>query len=62
MIKVVVFHSGALVHACRKSGRYLVGYEENDIIFNKGLQPLREPREGTRENLLNHVRKNVGYF
>ena len=34
--------SGAFVHACRKSGRHLVGYEADDHILNKIFQPLRE--------------------
>ena len=34
--------SGAYIHACRKSGRHLVGYEADDLIFNNILQPLRE--------------------
>jgi hypothetical protein len=37
-----IFISCASVHACRKSGRHLIAYEADDIIFNKILQPLRE--------------------
>lgn len=33
---------GAFVHACRKNGRHLVGYEADDFINNYILQPLRE--------------------
>ncbi len=36
------FISGANVHACRKSGRYLVAYEANKLIFKNLLQPLWE--------------------
>ena len=42
MIKVILYCSGASVHACRKSGRHLVGYEADELIFNHILQPLRE--------------------
>ena len=34
--------SDASVHACCKSGRHLIGYEADDLLFNKILHPLRE--------------------
>ena len=37
-----IFISGASVHACRKSGRHLLAYEPDDLIFKKILQPLCE--------------------
>ena len=39
-IWLFIFYSGASVHACRKSERHFVAYEEDDLIFNNILQPL----------------------
>jgi hypothetical protein len=42
IICFLTLFSGAFVHAGRKSGRHLVAYEADDLIFNNILQQLRE--------------------
>ena len=34
---------GAIIHACRSSGRHIVALERNADIFKEVLMPMRDP-------------------
>lgn len=37
---------GSSIHTCRRSGRHIVAFEEDALIFNALLQPLIFEKEG----------------